>query len=45
MGFCGCRWQVIDNPSLLTVRKLENVSVGANSKPKLQCSISECGEL
>ena len=37
--------RVIDNPSLLTVRKLENVSVGANSKPKLDCVISECGEL
>ena len=37
--------RVIDNPSLLTLRKLENVSVGANSKPKLPCAISECGEL
>jgi len=37
--------KLVDGPSLLTVRKLENVSVGANSKPKLQCVISECGEL
>ena len=52
---CGkCEWldgkhvvfgKLVDGPSLLTVRKLENVSVGANSKPKLQCVISECGEL
>ena len=30
---------------LLTVRKIENVSVGANSKPKLPIIISNCGEM
>jgi peptidyl-prolyl isomerase H (cyclophilin H) len=35
--------RVIDG--LLTARKIENVSVGANSRPKLPCVISECGEL
>ncbi len=29
---------------MLTVRKIENVSVGANSKPKLPIVISQCGE-
>lgn len=31
--------------SLLTLRKIENVAVGPNNKPKMQCVISECGEL
>ena len=35
--------QVIDG--MLTVRKIENVAVGANSKPKLPIVISQCGEL
>ena len=36
--------RVIDG--MLTVRKIENVSVAANTnKPKLPCVISECGEL
>jgi peptidyl-prolyl isomerase H (cyclophilin H) len=34
---------VIDG--MLTVRKIENVAVGANSKPKLPIVISQCGEL
>jgi len=32
---------VIDG--MLTVRKIENVAVGANSKPKLPIVISQCG--
>ena len=35
--------KVIDG--MLTVRKIENVTVGANSKPKLSCQIVQCGEL
>ena len=35
------RWQVIDG--MLTVRKIEAVAVGANSKPKLPIVISQCG--
>merc|ERR1712087_819498 len=30
---------------LLTVRKIENVTVGANSKPKLPIVIAQCGEM
>ncbi|WMV11649.1 hypothetical protein MTR67_005034 [Solanum verrucosum] len=30
---------------LLVVRKIENVAVGANNKPKLACVIAECGEM
>lgn len=30
---------------LLVVRKIENVAVGANNKPKLPCIITECGEM
>ncbi|PHU09812.1 Peptidyl-prolyl cis-trans isomerase H [Capsicum chinense] len=30
---------------LLVVRKIENVAVGANNKPKLACMIAECGEM
>lgn len=37
--------RVADSASMLTVRKIENVSVGASSKPKLQVVITECGEL
>ena len=33
--------QVVDG--MLTVRKIENVSVGANSKPKLPILIAGCG--
>mmetsp|Transcript_27165 Transcript_27165/g.46839 ORF Transcript_27165/g.46839 Transcript_27165/m.46839 type:complete len:172 (+) Transcript_27165:39-554(+) len=35
--------KVIDG--LLTVRKIENVAVGPNNKPKLPCLIAECGEM
>uniref|UniRef100_H2YXR0 Peptidyl-prolyl cis-trans isomerase n=1 Tax=Ciona savignyi TaxID=51511 RepID=H2YXR0_CIOSA len=31
--------------SLLVVRKIENVTVGANNKPRLPVVVSECGEL
>jgi cyclophilin family peptidyl-prolyl cis-trans isomerase len=37
--------KVLDGPSLLTLRKIENVAAGANSRPKLPVVISECGEL
>ena len=30
---------------LLTLRKLENVAVGANNKPRLPCVITQCGEM
>jgi peptidyl-prolyl isomerase H (cyclophilin H) len=52
---CGkCDWldekhvvfgRVVDSTSMLTVRKIENVSVGGSSKPKLPILITECGEL
>lgn len=35
--------RVIDG--MVTVRKIENVQVGANKKPKLTVIVSECGEL
>ena len=35
--------KVIDG--MLTVRKIENVTVGANSKPKLPITITQCGEM
>ena len=35
--------KVIDG--MLTVRKIENVTVGANSKPKLPIVVTQCGEL
>jgi len=35
--------QVIDG--MLTVRKIENVLTGINSKPKLAVVVSQCGEL
>jgi len=31
--------------SLLVVRKIENVPVGPNNRPKLPVLITECGEL
>lgn len=37
--------KVIDEDSMLVVRKVENVPVGANSKPKLPVTIEQCGEL
>lgn len=35
--------RVIDG--LLVLRKIENVPVGANNKPKIGISISECGQM
>ena len=40
---CNAVVQVIDG--MLTVRKVENVMVGGNSKPKLPIVISGCGEM
>ncbi|DAZ93217.1 TPA: hypothetical protein N0F65_001569 [Lagenidium giganteum] len=37
--------KILDPASLLVVRKMESVPVGANSKPKLNVTITECGEL
>lgn len=37
--------KVLDPASLLVLRKMESVPVGANSKPKLSITITECGEL
>jgi peptidyl-prolyl isomerase H (cyclophilin H) len=37
--------KVIDEESLLVVRKIENVPVGQNSKPKLPILIEQSGEL
>merc|ERR1719378_1973767 len=37
--------QVLDPASMLVVRKIENVAVGAGSKPRLSVLITECGEL
>jgi peptidyl-prolyl isomerase H (cyclophilin H) len=38
---CG---RVVDSQSMLTVRKIENVSVGSSSKPQLPVIITQCGE-
>lgn len=37
--------RVMDAAGMLVVRKIENVPVGANNRPKLDCVITECGEL
>ncbi|CEM01248.1 unnamed protein product [Vitrella brassicaformis CCMP3155] len=37
--------KVLDADSMMVVRKIENVSVGTNNKPKLDCIIAECGEM
>jgi peptidyl-prolyl isomerase H (cyclophilin H) len=37
--------KVIDEESMLVVRKVENVPAGAGSKPKLPVQIDQCGEL
>ncbi|GAA5949777.1 hypothetical protein JCM10213_006886 [Rhodosporidiobolus nylandii] len=37
--------KVVDQASMLVVRKIENVATGPNNRPKLQCTITECGEL
>jgi peptidyl-prolyl isomerase H (cyclophilin H) len=31
--------------SMLVVRKLEGVPTGQNNKPKMACTITECGEM
>ncbi len=37
--------RVADTNSMLVVRKIENVPTGANNKPKMPITITECGEL
>lgn len=37
--------KVVNQESLLVVRKLENVSVGKDSRPTLECKITQCGEM
>lgn len=37
--------KVVDDESLLVVRKIENVPSGAGNKPKLDVEIVQCGEL
>ncbi|CAN0051843.1 unnamed protein product [Phaeothamnion confervicola] len=37
--------KVLDAPSMLTVRKIENVGTGPGNKPRLPVVIAECGEL
>lgn len=37
--------KLLDPASLLLLRKMESVPVGASSKPKLSVTITECGEL
>jgi peptidyl-prolyl isomerase H (cyclophilin H) len=37
--------KVMDEDSILVVRKIENIPVGANDKPKLPVTIEQCGEL
>ena len=37
--------RVLDQESMLLVRKIENVPTGANNTPKVAVIVSECGEL
>lgn len=37
--------KVLDDESMLVVRKIENVPVGQGDKPKLTVTIDQCGEL
>ena len=37
--------RVLDEESLFLLRKMENMSVGANNKPKLDVVVEQCGEL
>ena len=39
-----CAGKVLGD-SLLVVRKIENVPVGPNNRPKLPVVVTECGEL
>ena len=52
---CGaCDWldgkhvvfgKVVDQESMMVVRKIEGVTVGGTSKPSIEIKIVECGEL
>lgn len=37
--------KVIDEDSLLVVRKIENIPVATANKPKIPVTVDECGEL
>lgn len=37
--------KVANQDSLVVVRKLESVPVGANNRPKAECRITQCGEM
>jgi peptidyl-prolyl isomerase H (cyclophilin H) len=37
--------RVLNSESLLVVRKLEAVPVGAGSRPKYDVAVAECGEM
>lgn len=37
--------RLLGDDSLLTLRKIENVPVGANSRPRLDVVIAQCGQL
>jgi peptidyl-prolyl isomerase H (cyclophilin H) len=37
--------KLLDEDSMLVVRKIENVPVGSGDKPKLTVAIEQCGEL
>lgn len=37
--------KVVDAGSLLVVRKLENTPVDEKSRPRLSCTVSQCGEM
>ena len=41
----GVLCQRVLGEGLLVVRKLENVQTGPNNRPKLACTIIECGEM
>jgi hypothetical protein len=44
-GVCWIGWQRVLGEGLLVVRKIENVQTGQNNRPKLACTIAECGEM
>jgi len=44
-GIVGCAAGKVLGESLLVVRKIENVPVGANNRPKLPVVVTQCGEL
>jgi hypothetical protein len=45
IGVCWIGWQRVLGEGLLVVRKIENVQTGQNNRPKLACTIAECGEM